>query len=269
MRIVYRSEGRGGGRWDIHSFIKSNSYINYDQWNYSNMSDVGQTINDNRNKFVGKVDELVSRSEDIRMTTNLEEKYALPLVEKLEDLSDRNVIARTDYNPCRNDKSMDLWVFSRYICNSGLYNLEPKKSPEPPYTIYTDASYWPELERASVGFVVTGDNNGVYSFGSPISKRIPDNNVAEFYCALSALKKVPRYNRVEIRTDSENLKRMNKIEVENPRSDVISNLVNEISSFQAINIKAVDRTEVKISDEIARMCKLKPMEFGSEPKRTF
>lgn len=269
MRIVYRAEGRGGGQWDIHSFVKSNSYINYNQWNYANLSDVGQAIDDNRNKFAGRVDRLVSHGEDIRLTTNLEEEYVLPLAEELGDLSDRNVIVRTNYNPCRNDKSIDLWVFSRYMCESGLYNLEPKRSPEPPYTIYTDASYWPELERASVGFVVTGSNNGVYSFGSPISKRIPDNNVAEFYCALSALKKVPRYNRVEIRTDSENLKRINEVDVENPRSDVISSLSKEISNFKSINIETVDRSRVEISDEIARMCKVKPMEFGSEPKSTF
>lgn len=270
MKLLYRAMGRGGGQWKISCFIKQNSKIEYDQWKYGCLPNVRRAVINNENNIVSNLKKYFEYDEDeIEIVTNVSQENISPLVQKIKYEIGCCADLKANYKPSRNDKSQDLWVLSRYLCENGLYNLNPMKPPESPYTVYTDASYWPELDRASVGFVVKGRNRGVYSFGSPVCREIPDNNVAEFYSALSALKMIHKSDEVVIKTDSENLRRINEQKVDDPRNEVISSLSREISDFKSVSVESVERKDVEISDEIARMCKSKTLELGSEPKSAF
>lgn len=269
MEILYRAFGLGGGSWRVCLFVKSGSNITYHQWKYENLSDIGGAIQQHKNEVSKLINKNATTSQNLKLISNVEDRYLNCLIDKIEDNLNKNIDVRSNYNPPRNDDSVDIWVLSRYLCDRGIYDFSPYKKPEPPYTIYTDASYWPDIERASIGFVIRGSNRGVYTFGSPIGRDIPDNNIAEFYSALSALKRIPCSDKVQIITDSENLKHIHNMDLEDPRNDVIPNLVDQISICNLSQIESVDRKDVEISDEIARMCKNKPIEFGAPPKRSF
>jgi ribonuclease HI len=161
----------------------------------------------------------------------------------------------------------ELWRLASLIGFDDRYMCKPEKPPEPPYEVYTDASLWDEYETASVGFIVLGDNGGMYSAGFPTSDDVQDNNVAECYAILSALKSLPNNVEVEINTDSKYaFNQMTYIENES-QNTVMDDIKKELERFENNpHVKQVSRELTFLPDLLAGACKDNPMIIGQNPR---
>lgn len=164
------------------------------------------------------------------------------------------------------DKINQLWRIAFLFGFDERYMCKPEKAPKGPYTIYTDASLWEIQNKASIGFVVIGSNGGMYSAGFPTPKYIQDNNIAECYAILSALKSLPKNAECTIHTDSSYA--INRIEsIQNAEGNIIVDIKKELSRLDIHPIiKHVSRELTFMPDILADVCKDNPWLIGQNPR---
>lgn len=160
----------------------------------------------------------------------------------------------------------NMWKIANFLGFSNKHKCNPGKKPEPPYEIYTDASFWWDKKEnsASIGFIVVGDNGGVYSSGKPI-ENVEDNNIAECQAVFYALKTLPTDTDITINTDSRYVY-TNIHENYEDNGGIVENINREIEKFNSSIINQVSRSVTEVADIFAEICQDEQWVFGDSPK---
>jgi ribonuclease HI len=260
MDIVYRAFGESGGSWRSHIFTRIDSNIQCQTNFYKGLRDAKELVHNDVQKLRSAVD--IKEVEEIRFRTDLNINEARKAVQLLKE-SDANLDIETFYRPQKYKDMINTWELSDLLCDYGLYEFNLEKEVSRPYTIYTDASYWPDIERASIGFVISGSDNSILcAVGCPVRKNIiHDNNIAEFYAALSSLYFVKHSVQVQILTDSKNLCVLLSDEKDDFDSNIAKRLLDKKYQYSNLEVDHVERKRVEICDRLARMGKKNPISY--------
>ena len=266
MKVVYRFLGLGGGDWRVVGLVSGeNTRVTPIDLKYSGLSGIKEAIRYSSEAFSKRISSF-SASSPIDMFTNAGQNVFLN--EYPTDDIDNQINLTANYTPENLPETDEIWLVSDFIWSDARYNINPLSSPKPPFTVYTDASYWPNYKdgRSSIGFAIQGSNNGSFIMGMPVTDSIKDNNVAEYYAVRSALLFLPTDSRVEIKTDSRNVKDILNDETRNPKFRIVPKLRQDIESYRSLSLEHVERKWTTIADGMADIGKTEPILIGEPPQ---
>lgn len=263
MKFVYRLIGNGGGKWTAILLKQNGLEVTTYEKKYEGLSGPKEATK----LFTDRIDLTVQISDnsDNKFYTGQRMSDLRPyLSDKILQKSD----FRTEYHPDSLPTKDDLWAISEYIWEDGRYNIKLNGKPKPPYTIYTDASQWPDKvnKSCSVGFVISGINENSFIMGSPVETSERDNNAAEYYAVQSALEFIPDNSDVKIKTDSKNVTNIRNKDTSDPRFNEVKSLDERISDFKSVSIEYVDRDYTEFPDKLAETSKWSPVIVGKCPR---
>lgn len=264
MKFVYRLIGRGGGEWTALLLKQTGLKVTTYERRYEGLSGPKEATK----LFTSGVNLNIQISNDADSTFYTGQKMS-DLRPYISDkiLESSNLYA--EYHPDSLPTKDELWAISEYVWEDSRYNnIKLDSKPKPPYTIYTDASLWPDKvsKSCSVGFVISGVNGNSFIMGSPVKTSERDNNAAEYYAVQSALEFIPDNSEVKIKTDSKNVTNITDKDTSDPRFSEVKNLDKRISDFSSVSIEYVDREYTEFPDKLAETSKWSPVIVGKCPR---
>lgn len=193
-------------------------------------------------------------------------------IKKLSLCTDKNITFYDNYslNKYTHKKSFvdinNMWKISNFICFNPKVQYKLNKKPEPPYEVYTDASFWwRNKNNVSIGFLIVGSEGGLYTTGYPVEdENITDNNLAECHAVLSALQSIPENTDITIYTDSSYVY-TNINSKDSYNNEILEKINNKIEKFDNSIIEQVSRSVTEIADLTADICKNKEIKIGKIP----
>jgi len=272
MRAIYIVKGINGGEYRGIGLLQDGTSITPYESTHSRLGVVEQAYTKTANNIMPQM--LNDCEDDLTIYTNNNELASIISDSKLNK-EDKNItMVNYKYNKYNhNDKWQtvnELWRIATLIGFDDRYMCQPEKPPEPPYTVYTDASLWDDYDKASVGFVVLGSNGGMYSAGFPTPDKIQDNNIAECYAILSALQSLPKNAIVEINTDSKYAHNQMKYIQNQTNDNVMGDIRKELKRFKDNPIvQHVSRELTCMPDMLAGICKDDTLIIGNNPRDCF
>lgn len=267
MRAIYIVKGVEGGTYRGIGLLQDETKIIPYESTHHKLGHIEQAYDKTAMDIIPNF--LDNCTEDITIYTNNTQLGSIITELDTEDIT-VNIEEDYYYNKYTHTKEWkstnQLWKLALLFGFDERYMCNPKKSPEPPYEIYTDASLWDDYNKASVGFIILGDNGGMYSAGCPTPRYIQDNNIAECYAILSALKSLPNDARVTINTDSEYAFERINLNIESECS-IIDNIKEELNRFKNNSVlNHVSRNNTFLPDFLADACKHNPWIIGDNPR---
>ncbi len=266
MKAVYIVKGVSGGKYRGIGLLKDGTKIIPYESTHERLASIGQAYHKTAEDILPQI--LQDCNSDTTLYTNNED------INSILDFmsSDINIDVEEDYyyNKYTHTKEWknvnQLWQIASLFGFDERYMCKPEKSPEGPYTIYTDASLWEIYNKASIGFVVLGSNGGMYSAGFPTPEYIQDNNIAECYAILAALKSLPKDAECTIHTDSHYA--FNRIKsIQNAEGNIMNDIKKELTRLDIHPIiKQVSRDLTCMPDMLAEACKNNPWLIGQNPR---
>lgn len=271
MRAIYITKGLSGGKFRGIGLLQDGTAITPYESTHDNLSGFEEAYKKTAKDIIPQMIEYCNR-ELIIYTNNNELTSSISNLNK----DNKNIaIVNYKYNKYNHNKKWEyinkMWKIATLIGFDNRYMCQPDKHPKPPYTVYTDASLWDNYaNKASVGFVVLGSNNGMYSAGFPTHEDIGDNNTAECYAILSALQSLPKNVNVEINTDSQYAINQFKYIQNETDDNVVNNIKEELSRFDNNPIvQRVSRELTFMPDMIASLCKDDTLIIGQNPRDVY
>lgn len=273
MEAIYVVKGVEGGTYRGVSLLKDGSKIIPYESTHHKIGHIKQAYRKTAFDIIPKIVNYSNKELTI-YTNNTELNSIIPPVTSKNIYSNVNInVEDYYYNKYSHNKKWGiinkLWRLTNLIGFDERYMCQPEKLPEPPYEVYTDASLWDNYNKASIGFIVLGSNSGMYSAGFPTPKNVQDNNIAECYAILTALKSLPKNVNVKINTDSQYaFERMNYIQ-NHTDIFVMNDIKEELERFKNYpKIEHVSRKLTFLPDLLANICKDKPWIIGQNPRES-
>ncbi len=265
MKAVYIVKGVNGGKYRGIGLLKDGTKIIPYESTHERLASITQAYHKTAEDILPQM--IQDCNSNTNLYTNNKDIHSI-----FDFMSDNPNIDVEDYyyNKYTHTKEWkrinQLWKIASLFGFDERYMCKPEKPPEGPYTIYTDASLWEIYNKASIGFIVLGSNGGMYSAGFPTPEYIQDNNIAECYAILCALKSLPKDAKCTIHTDSSYA--INQIKyIQNAEGSIINDIKKELMRLDIHPIiKHVSRDWTFMPDMLADACKNNPWLIGQSPR---